>query len=440
MAKPLRLLEIAAWAALVPLILFSGVGLWRQLELQVRAGTLQGDFGCYYVSAQLMERDPASTYDGPACRTLGEEMGFPGTALFCPCLRYPPLFIWLLLPLARLPYGQAVAWWTVLNALLFALVVAAGTALLRRMGGRRFLLPLALLLPPFVYTLLIGQVNVLLLIFLLPLLLARSHKSVGGQVLAGLGLALAAHLKATWALLGLFLLLRKRFWAAGAAILFTLVLWGIDLALLGPAFIPGYLASLGAGDQVNRLLISGMDGSLWGAAVAVFGPYSMAAPAGWVPPEGYMPLQPLLWASPPLALVLPALGSLWLLGRSLWLAREGAGDTWDHAGLLAVTLGMAVVPHSGNHAVMLLFPAFLYLLARWRALAGWERWLLWGSAAALLLTPFWINLNALSRPLAWTALPLLAGRVFLWVLVARSSCPSCSRRRGPRASFDPTAV
>lgn len=419
MSKLPRLLAIVAWAALALLILFSGIGLGGQLERQVQAGTLQSDFGCYYVTAQIMLRDPASTYDGPACRALGNELGFAGTALFCPCLRYPPLFIWLLLPLARLPYGPAVAWWTALNAGLFVLLVAAGVVLLRRMGWGRFLLPLALVLPPFVYTLLIGQVNVLLLLFLLPLLLTRSHKSVGGQILAGLGLALAAHLKATWALLGLFLLLRKRFWAAGAAIAFTLLLWGVDLALLGPAFLPGYLASLGAGDQVNRLLISGMDGSLWGAAVAVFGPYSTAAPAGWVPPEGYVPLRPLLFASPLLALALPALGSLWLLGRSLWLARGEGDDIWDHAGLLAVAWVMTAVPHSGNHAAMLLFPAFLYLLSRWRALAGWERWLLWGSAAALLLTPLWINLNALSKPLVWTALPLLAGRVFLWALVAR---------------------
>lgn len=448
MARVWRRLEIAAWTALILVILLGGIGLWGQLGRELAAGSLQGDFGCYYVTARLMLRDAASTYDGAACRALGEELGLGGTALFCPCLRYPPLFIWLLLPLARLPYGQAVFLWTALNALLFALLLAGGVVLLRRELGRwRWLLPFSLVLPPFVYTLFIGQVNVLLLLFLLPAMLARPHRSTRGQILVGIGLALAIHLKAVWGLLVLFLLLRRRFWAAGTAVLLTLLLWGVDLALLGPAFIPGYLASLSAGDQVNRLLISGLDGSLWGAAVALFGLYNPTPPAGWNAPAGYLPLQPLLAPIPALALLLPALGSLAMLGLSLcprppaeigpaegiplspirrawaWLraaCREhppAADALWDPTGLLAVAFVMTATPHSGNHAVLLLWPAFLALARRGPRLGVGQRLLGWIAAATLLPTTLWLNLNTLAQPLAWTALPLMAGRVCLWSLL-----------------------
>lgn len=413
MKRWLQLGKFALWAALLMSIALSGLVAWIELGEALAQGETYRDFTCYYVGARVLEERPAGLYEAQTLLEVGRRLGlrpFP--------YLYPPLFAWLLRPLSHLPYTDAVVFWTVLNAGLFAALLLVAFLFLRELAGLRWALPALLLAPPLVVTLFLGQVNVLLLLFLLPVM--RSSTGVGrwGEILRGLGIALAAHLKPVWGLLLLFELFRKRRYSVGTAILFTLLLWGLDLLLVGPEVTLAFFRFLPEGEHFMRLSLTGLDGSLWGATAALLGAAGTPWPPGWPEPAGGF-FRALITAPPLLSTLIPVLASLVLL----WCSREElstAEGGWDSTGLLGVVVVTMVSPHLRHDAALLFLPALLVLARRWGWLRSWQRWALWGACATTLPSPLWLRLFREIWPLALTAVPLFAGRLLLW-MVLRSS-------------------
>ncbi|MGC8959725.1 MAG: glycosyltransferase family 87 protein [Chloroflexia bacterium] len=257
MKRRLRLGGLGIWIMLFTIIVLSSLVAWIQLGRALAEGKLYWDFACYYVGARVLEEQPAGLYQAQTFFEVGQRFGlrpFPYV--------YPPLFAWLLRPLGHLNYPDAVILWTVLNTGLFAgLLLVAFFLFQRELSGLRWVLPVLLLSPPLVTTLILGQVNVLLLLFLLPAMLSHTGTGRRGEVLRGLGIALAAHLKPVWGLLLLFELFRKRRWSVGTTVLSTVFLWGMNLLLFGPEVTLAFFRFLPETDHMMRLYLTGLDGS-----------------------------------------------------------------------------------------------------------------------------------------------------------------------------------
>lgn len=413
----LRYGEKALWTILLTLVALNGLQLWIQFGLGVWRGTLTGDFCSYYVAARVQQQDPGALYDPVAFGAEGRALGLQPLPYL-----YPPILAWTLRPLSQWPLPQAFALWTGSNLVLLLILLVAALRLLRRdMPKVRWLLLGSLLAPPLLHSLSLGQVDLLLLVFLLPAMLQVTTSGAGRQVLRGIGIALAAHLKPSWGLLVLFELVRKRFWSAAAAGLLSLLLWGVEIAALGPAIVPDYLRGLRIGSHVNGLLWAGLDGSVWGATAAFFGLPGPAGSEAWVWPLDAVH-EPILGSSAVLYLVLALLAGLGLVGLS-WrpVPEDGLWDRWT---LQALVVVMMVTPLSAIHSVVLLFPAFLFLVQRWPSLRMGQRLALWWVVLALLFSSLWYWGHAYLWPLGLMALPLLAGRMALWGLL----------RTAPRAS------
>ncbi len=258
MKRWFRFGEFALWIALFAVIALSGLVAWIELGKALSRGEVYWDFSCYYVGARVLEKQPAGLYEARTFLETGRSLGLQPFPYL-----YPPLFAWLLRPLSRLPYTDAVVFWTVLNAGLFGMLLLAAFFLFQReLSSLRWTLPVLFLAPPLVTTLILGQVNVLLLLFLLPAVLSDTCASRWGEILRGLGVALAAHLKPVWGLLLLFELYRKRLWSVGAAVLFTLLLWGLNLLLVGTETTLAFFRFLPEAERMMRLSLTGLDGSL----------------------------------------------------------------------------------------------------------------------------------------------------------------------------------
>lgn len=414
MKRWLRLGKFALWAILLTFLPLSALFDWIWLGKALSEGEIYQDFACYYVGARVLEERPAGLYEGQAFIETGRRLGLPSFSY--PYL-YPPLFALLLRPLSHLPYTDAVVFWTVLNAGLFAALLLAAFLFRRELLGPRWVLPALFLFPPLVNTLILGQVNVLLLLFLLPVMLSSASIGRWGEVLRGLGIALAAHLKPVWGLLLLFELYRRRYRSVGTAILFTLFLWGLNLLLVGPETTLAFFRFLPEGDRMMRLALTGLDGSIWGVTAALLGSAGTSWPSGWPEPAGGF-FRSLLTAPSLLVALIPILASLGLLwcSRKPQLAEEG----WDSEGLLGVVVVAMVCPHLRYDVALLFLPALLFLARRWRRLHSWQRWTLWGVCATALPSTLWLWLYQEIWPLALTAVPLFAGRLLLW-MVLRSS-------------------
>lgn len=422
MKRRLRLVEFALWVILLTIIALSGLVAWAELGKALSRGEVYWDFACYYVGARVLEERPAELYEAQTFLEVGQRLGlrpFP--------YLYPPLFAWLLRPLGHLPYTNAVVFWTALNAGLFAVLLLLAF-FQRGLFRLWWVLPVLFLFPPLVTTLILGQVNVLLLLLLLPAMLIRTGTVRWGEILRGLGIALAAHLKPVWGLLLLFELFQKRRRSVGTAILFTLFLWGLNLLLVGPETTWAFFRFLPEGDRVMRLSLTGLDGSLWGATAALLGSADASWPSGWPEPAGGS-FRPLLNAPSLLPILLSILAGLGLLWYSRNLPSVEGG--WDGAGLLGVVVVTMVAPHQRHDVALLLLPALLFLARRWASLHSWQRWSLWWICATVLPSTFWQWLYREIWPLALTAVPLFAGRLLLW-MVLRSSFAAGLTEAGTR--------
>jgi alpha-1,2-mannosyltransferase len=341
------------------------------------------DFATYYAAAAALRGNlHANIYDvGVLARSSATGTVLPYT--------YPPLFALLLSPFTLLSFKTLARLWLVGNAAVWlgvALLLARELRLL--LGSRLAAQPraaspsvvvrlrswlsddpaplvalavsatLCLTFAPAAQTLLTGQINFLML---LPLALIPWLTRTGHERWVGVCVALAAMLKLTPAVLIAYLLLRRRWEAALAALATLLGLTLISLVAVGPgtlfAFIPQAL-QVGAGD-------AGL-----GHNQALFAPLALAAgSAGKV-------VTLLGW------LVLAAF-ALWL-GRRLWRAPRltvptGATSAVENACYAIALCAMLLLsPTAWVHHYVWLLPAAALALG----LAGRDLMGAWGTAEA----------------------------------------------------------
>jgi alpha-1,2-mannosyltransferase len=233
---------------------------WGQLlwdSLHNEAGRY--DFSSYYAAAAALRADiHANIYDD----ALIGRVGIAAHTLVAPPLpyTYPPLFAILLSPFTEISFRVlSRAWllgnfalWLVITLLLareVALILgprlraALGVAKPERLTSRSLLvdpsplLALALVallsqqFAPAVQTLIIGQINFLVL---LPLALVPELSRRGHERWVGAMIALAAMLKFTPAILILYLIVRRRWQAVFAALATLAALSLISIAVVGP--------------------------------------------------------------------------------------------------------------------------------------------------------------------------------------------------------------
>ncbi len=252
------------------------------------------DFSTYYAAAAALHTDPhANIYSAAVLAPIGDS----ARVLVRPPLPYvyPPLFAIALSPLTALSFQVLSRLWLLFNALAWLGVtlllarevyVHLGEPLRQRLGtqgvtGRvggelragltnpavHVALALAalvsLLWTPLTQTLLTGQIDLLVLVplALVPELTRRRHERWVGVLIA-----LAAMLKFTPAILLVYLALRRRWHALGAAVLTLAALALGSAALVGPANLARALSAAlrtGSGDAAlgqNEALVSPLHG------------------------------------------------------------------------------------------------------------------------------------------------------------------------------------
>ncbi len=228
-------LELAL-LALLTLLLLPGLALAVR-DLMPIPG--QVDFTTYYLAAQALARG-LSPYDQAVLNQLAAEQGgIPVVAYI-----YPPFFAVSLRPLAALPVGVAGALWFWLNILWLALGVAL---VVRWVGlGRAALaagLLWAALLPPSHDTLLLGQVNTLLLALIAGAfaLVGREPRGSWGAIAGGVLLAVAALIKLFPAVFVLVLAAHGRWRAVAAFGAGVVALTALGMLAAGPALTATWL-------------------------------------------------------------------------------------------------------------------------------------------------------------------------------------------------------
>jgi len=321
------------------------------------------DFYQLWYSARALLLEQRDPYDPQVTleiqRALYGRPAFPSEGR--PAFYYPLPVLLLVAPFALLLYPSAAAAWLCL--LLFAVVAAVG-AILRGVKwhastlGAAMLVLWALALFPVLWSVLLGQVAVLLLVPLNVGLAALLHRR---DRLAGVCLALSA-LKPQLVCLPLPLLsvwaLVNRRWCLLVAFIATLVALGAASWLLLPAWPAHFVASV--------------------STYATVSPF----PA---------PLQVLLekWLGLPVSWLWVAVGMLLLVGCLVsWLqAREkpqhlarAVGETLVVSALLTPGIGMI-------NQLTLLWPA-LVVAARLRARPGWGRVITVALLVAMMVVPW----------------------------------------------------
>jgi len=167
------------------------------------------DFAAYYLAARTLNADKP-LYDPATVAEVAAQSG----GIYYTTYLYPPFFAALLRPLALLPYNVARIIWLLLNLLFLVLsliLLFKITPIPRPFIG--LVLYLLILMPPIYYTLWLGQVNLLILLLILGSIWFLILPNRQSQVIAGVLLGLATGLKILPGLLGLSLLLRRRFLA-----------------------------------------------------------------------------------------------------------------------------------------------------------------------------------------------------------------------------------
>ena len=159
------------------------------------------DFNAYYVSAYATQKgiDP---YDDEALQQLAQDLNIPKITEY----NYPPFTTLLFLPLSLLPYPAAVLVWRVLNLALIVLAIWLIIKTLALPLSATTALVIGLIVfsyDPLIYTLGIGQINLLILVLIIGAAYAWVRQR---QVLAGVLLAVAASIKIAPAILFIYFL------------------------------------------------------------------------------------------------------------------------------------------------------------------------------------------------------------------------------------------
>jgi hypothetical protein len=320
------------------------------------------DFAAYYVAARALSQG-GSPYQ-PASMERAAREG--ATQIAFPRYIYPPVLAALLRPLAVLPFDTARMGWYLLNLMLLVVSVAL---LARRLGLRRRLLWGCLaalaLFPPVYDTLLLGQVNmVLLACFTAALVLLKARPNRAAEIGAGLALGLAIAIK-LFPLVLCVACVRWRHWTAlgvsiVSAVLFSVVglFWGG-----GPAVTVEYLTRVlpdfaSSSLHNSRALYPSLL-RLFTAQTVTFASFDIdnLLTVTLVPLVPLPTLGALLGRA---SQVVVAVVSLWCVSRRVQLEADD-GIFLDAALLLCAFLLLNSVVH--DHYLVLLVPAALWLVA-----------------------------------------------------------------------------
>ncbi|WP_026369261.1 glycosyltransferase family 87 protein [Kallotenue papyrolyticum] len=419
----------------------AGAAAWQRLRRLGMALTALGCVGLALGLHQVLRAPSDLTQDYAAALALragtsiyGDHIGYV-THLFGPTLRFeqpfenfhPPFTAVLVLPLTLLPYPVAVLLW---SGICLALYLGCSRLVLRDCELRFPALPAWLLLGaalcwyPVQAHLALGQLSLPVVASLLAgwALLRRQRDGWAGALIG-----LATLIKMFPGLLGLYLLLTRRWRALISMGATVLVGYGLCLALAGWDDVARYHQSV----MARNVEVYGpalLNASLTGVAQRLF------TEGRWVEP---------VVVAPPLARLVVALLAVPLLGSIVLLARHPQPDTRRDLGF-AITCVAALLlsPLTWQHSFVLLWlPLALLWCAQPEDRRARRRWrAAWFAALALISLPDIEIARALmswSLPyrLPWyAALPLLAptiGLCLIWglclalgVAMRRSSAPA----------------
>ena len=203
------------------------------------------DFGFYLAQARAFaEGNVGAMYSvdvlGRYASSLAEFTNDPATPLAVGQVPYPPVFAWVLSPLAAIPPPLALAIWSAI-CMAAALAVAWRVVTLFPADRRLLAVGVLLLSTPFVFSVWFGNAQVLLSLAFGEAFLALRK---GRDPRAGIWLSVLL-LKPQYLLIVLPILLWKGRWGAlGGFALGGLFLTGASLAVAGPATMTAYLGSL----------------------------------------------------------------------------------------------------------------------------------------------------------------------------------------------------
>lgn len=311
---------------------------------------------------------------------------------------YPPFAALVFQPLTWLPLlagtalfnaGSVLALWWCLVLVLRTLFPHWHPSDPRRLA--LYLLPGLLVLGPVQTTLALGQVNIWLMLLVLLDTLGRSTR-----VPRGFWIGIAAAIKLTPAVFGLYLLIRKDYrgaaTAVGTALGVSALAW-----LLSPENSREYwLATLSEADRIGNLHYA--SNQSWQGALARLLPES-AITAVWLLLVGI---------------------TIAVITLVMWRAQRAGASA---AGLVSLNAGIALLcsPVSWSHHWVWLIPLAMVLIAGSRPHRR-NGWLAAALLLAMLLRPHWLLPNGADQELAWSWYQHLPGNsyplLFLAVMLA----------------------
>lgn len=380
------------------------------------------DFAAYYVAGRVLNTGEALYTDQAMIHAAQTPHG---TVAF-PRYIYPPFFAVLMRPLSTLSFATAKTVWFVLNLLL---LIGCGIVLGRwidwswkAIGG---LLVAIILIPAFYDTLLLGQVNLVLLTLVLAHLMQLRQASTRHQeIRSGIWLGIASAIKIYPIFFMLPYLLRRRW-----NVISGVVLGGVLGTGVGLIFGGGFTA-------LNRFLtdvVGGFSGtniadqSLSDVISRLFSTntftYAYLTPTNLVS----ITLKPLIDA-PLIATLLTGVIGFVLSAVSmitLWKSRHHPFDDrrlWLELSIMII-LTLIVLPVVHDHYLSLLIIPFCTLIQIWHQ-QGWSQpswWKIGLSSVVLWLVVqrYWrVLLNILPSPVFLSA-GLLASLI-LWLLTIQT--------------------
>lgn len=416
----LRLSAIAGWIVI-------GVALAALLVRLHTLITARSDFTQDYMAARALLAGH-SIYDLFPAQDLAAQ-GLRAEAL---ANYHPPFNALLFLPLALLPYQAAAVLWTLLLLLLYLLI---GAIVVRELGiavpahVAPLAIGLSLLWYPFQFNIILGQLSLPLAACVVGAWALLDRRRDG---LAGALIGLAALIKLFPALLLLYLLLRRRWRALGAALLTIAAGMVITVAVVGLGDTLRYQ------NEIVALNVADFRASVLNVSLsAVFN--RMFA--------GDIHVSPLV-AAPALAALLTALADfalVLLLARATLRRHATRHDDAVVYALYCVAMPL-LSPTSWSHSFPLLALPLGLLALRLRARPS-RRWIQIAVLTFVLLSlpdvALARQIAALYEParLPWyivlpMALPTI-GLLSLWLLVQR--LPQCNLDSAPDASQNDAA-
>ena len=205
---------------------------------QLIVGTVQDDFSTFYLAGRMVVTNPSQIYsmsamdDFVTMTNLDPRQAPYRIVEWAPGYAYPPFFTVLLRPLSTLPFKTASLIWVGLNILwlllsLPLLLILAGGS---KWKEGRWYLPIVgffalILFSPAQEVLMLGQTTLLLLCLTSSTLVLLRSGNKKRDFLAGLLIGLASAIKIFPALLVVYLIIRRRWFAVmGAAVAFLIAL------------------------------------------------------------------------------------------------------------------------------------------------------------------------------------------------------------------------